>query len=107
MKPFGYVVSIDGRSIRVWVPSTHSGEWGYKMNRGRQTLLLLPLVAGNLLPLAQPLGGDSLLLVSYVVGDVGEGPKGLPQGYRLAGEKRGQGSTDQEDREHLPEAFGP
>jgi hypothetical protein len=35
---------------------------GMKKGRTCQTLLLL-LVAGSLLPLAQPLGGDSLLLI--------------------------------------------
>jgi hypothetical protein len=78
------------------------------MNKGRggQTLLLL-LVAGNLLPLAKLLGGDSLLLISDVLGDVGQSPKSLPKSDRPAGEKRGQGSTNQEDRKHLPEAGSP
>src|SRR3712207_1013929 len=63
---------------------------------------LLPLVTGSLLPLAQPLGGDSLLPLD-VLGDVGECPQALPQRDRPAGEKGCQRTTDQEDHQHLHE----
>jgi hypothetical protein len=48
-----------------------------------------------------------LLLISDVLGDVGQSPKRLPKSDRPAGEKRGQGSPDEEDRESLPEGGSP
>src|SRR3712207_4711134 len=72
----------------------------------RNSWLLFPLVTGSLLPLAQPLGGDSLL-ISDVLGDVGEGFEALPQSDRPAGEKDGQRTTDQEDRQGLQEGSRP
>jgi hypothetical protein len=94
-----------GEVLRIHLLSTLVNR-GKKKGRGGQTLLLL-LVAGNFLPLAQPLGRDSLLLISDVLSDVGQSPKSLPQSDRPAGKKRGQGPTDQEDRKHLPEAGSP
>src|SRR5215212_207104 len=49
------------------------------------------------------LSPDPALLVSDVLGDVGESPQTLPQSYRPAGEKRGQRATYQEDRYGLTE----
>src|SRR5918995_4793339 len=46
---------------RILIPRTRVNK-GMKKGRTCQTLLLL-LVMGSLLPLAQPLGGDSLLLI--------------------------------------------
>src|SRR5215213_1732296 len=60
------------------------------------------LVTGNILPAAQPLGGESLLLLD-VLGDVGEGSQALSQSNGPAGEKQGQRSTDQEEYQGLPE----
>ena len=65
-----------GEVRRIPIPRT-SVNRGKEKDRGGQTLLLL-LVAGNFLPLAQPLGRDSLLLISDVLGDVGQSPQGLP-----------------------------
>jgi hypothetical protein len=48
-----------------------------------------------------------LLLISDVLGEVGQRPQGLPKSDRPAGEKRGQGSPDEEDREPLPEGGSP
>src|SRR5215212_10210352 len=62
------------------------------------------LVTGNILPGAQPLGGKSLLL-SDVLGDVGESPQALAQRDGPAGKKHGQRSTDQEECQGLPEGW--
>jgi hypothetical protein len=59
-----------GEVRRIPIPRTPVNK-GKKEGRGGQTLLLLLLVAGNLLPLAQLLGGDSFLLISDVLGHVG------------------------------------
>ena len=48
-----------------------------------------------------------MLLISDVLGDVGQSPQSLPKSDRPAGEKRGQGSPDKEDREPLPEGGSP
>jgi hypothetical protein len=50
-----------GELPRILIPRNRVNK-GMKKGRTCQTLLLL-LVAGSLLPLAQPLGGDSLLLI--------------------------------------------
>src|SRR5215212_7065041 len=63
------------------------------------------LVTGNILPGAQPLGGKSLL-VSDVLGDVGESPQALAQRDWPAGEEHGQRRPDQEEYQCLPEGGG-
>ena len=60
------------------------------------------LVTWSMLPRAQPLGGDSLLLLN-VLGDVGERPQTLAQRDGPAGEKHGQRGTDQEECHGLQE----
>jgi hypothetical protein len=63
---------------------------------------LLPLVTGSMLPLAQPLGGYSLLPLD-ILGDVGESPQTLPQRDRPAGEKGCQRATEQKNHQYLYE----
>ncbi len=48
-----------------------------------------------------------MLLIAEVLGDVGESPQGLPKSDRPAGEKRGQGSPDEEDRQPCQKVAAP